>query len=94
MGNLTHRNRVEYSRLDRLEFQRCGPPSPAERALFAAVYKRSITYRLLIQIDDIFFCLMYGRQKFRFAINTTSIFKGLIFRQLQKFFFPVLSSQF
>ena len=32
MGNLTHRNRVEYSRLNRLEIHRCGPPSPAERA--------------------------------------------------------------
>ena len=32
MVNLTHRNRVEYSRLNRLEIHRCGPPSPAERA--------------------------------------------------------------
>ena len=30
--DLTHRNRVEYSRLSRLKIQRCGPPSPAERA--------------------------------------------------------------
>ena len=30
--DLTHRNRVEYSRLSRLEIQRCGPPSPAGRA--------------------------------------------------------------
>ena len=30
--NLTHRNRVEYSRLSRLKIQRCGPPSPAGRA--------------------------------------------------------------
>ena len=30
--NLTHRNRVEYSRLNRLKIQRCGPPSPAGRA--------------------------------------------------------------
>ena len=33
MMHLTHRNRVEYSRLNRLEIHRCGPPSPAERAL-------------------------------------------------------------
>ena len=33
--NLTHRNRVEYSRLNRLKIQRCGPPSPAERATVA-----------------------------------------------------------
>ena len=32
MMHLTHRNRVEYSRLNRLEIQRCGPPAPAERA--------------------------------------------------------------
>ena len=38
MMHLTHRNRVEYSRLDRLETQRCGPPSPAGRALFAALF--------------------------------------------------------
>ena len=38
LGNLTHRNRVEYSRLNRLEIQRCGPPSPAGRALFAALF--------------------------------------------------------
>ena len=32
MMHLTHRNRVAYSRLNRLEIQRCGPPSPAGRA--------------------------------------------------------------
>ena len=38
MMHLTHRNRVEYSRLNRLEIHRCGPPSPAGRAHFAALF--------------------------------------------------------